>query len=128
MLRAVPVEGFDVDDDASLHARRVLRVCERSDEDGFLCAVDDARPAPDLEAPALGVVHQEEHDASVGIDVADAEILNVAAKVSEPQAFRIEHLQETGRPAAKLHIGPPGLAHGGLIEPVARLDEFALEL
>ena len=70
VLRAVPVEGFDVDEDDSLDDVGLVGGAEGFDEGwGFVVVLVDLDAAEDLEAGLVGVVHEEEGYA--GIVLAD---------------------------------------------------------
>src|SRR5262249_2614302 len=85
----------------------------------------DARAPPDLDAPLLGVVHQEDERLRVLRQVVDADVLPVALEVVERERLLVEHPQEALRPAAVLDVGLAVGAGGGEIERVALRDELA---
>lgn len=72
-----------------------------------------------------GVVHEEQGDAVVGAQVAGGEVLAVAAHVGERQGVGVEYVDEAGRAAAVLSVGPAGLVDRREVEPVAGGDESA---
>ena len=80
----------------------------------------------DLEAPPMGVVHQEQRSAVICPEIAGADVLAVAAKVRDRQRCLVEHADEAGRAAAVLHIRPAALRDGRHIEAVALSDERRL--
>jgi hypothetical protein len=61
--------------------------------------------------------------AIVGCEVADADILTVAAKVGNRQRPVVENADEAGRPATVLDVGPAALRYGRHVEAVALGDE-----
>jgi hypothetical protein len=73
----------------------------------------------DLGTPAVRVVHQHERGTVVGADIADADVLTVAPEVREAERLIAEHLEEFGRPAPVLHIGPAALLASGQVEAAA---------
>jgi hypothetical protein len=79
-----------------------------------------------LQPRAVRIVHHDQRDAIVGRDVAEADILQIAAKVREGERFVVEDFDEPGRTTAVLHIGPAALGYRGNVETVARFNERAL--
>ena len=79
--------------------------------------------AEDLEARLVRVVHEEEGDAVVVVEVAEADVLLVAAIVCEADEGGIEDVDEAFGASAMLDVGPAGLADGGHVEAVTALDE-----
>src|SRR3546814_15527689 len=106
----------------ALGPRLVGGIVQAGDEVRVLGDVDEAGAAPDLQAAAVRVVDQDEGDTVVGPEVADAQILAVAAEAGIGQRPPVEHLEEAARAAADLHVGPAGVADARLIEPVAPRD------
>ena len=126
VLGAVPVEGFDVDDDGSFDGSFVCGGVELLDEVGGFGAFVDGGAAEDFEAGLGGVVHEDEGYAVVVVEVAGGDVLLVAAEVGEGDGAVIEDVDEAGRAAAVLDVGPAGFAGGCHIERVAGGDEVAL--
>ncbi len=56
-----------------------------------------ARTAEQLQARAARVVHHEQRDAVVIGEIADADVLPVAAEIGEPERALVKHLDEPGR-------------------------------
>lgn len=54
--------------------------------------------------------------------------LHIAAKVRVADRLAVQYLGEAGGSATKLHIRPTGIAHAGLIEAAALVDEFGFGL
>ena len=79
--------------------------------------------AIELQAPAVGVVHQEQGQARIGTQVARGEQLAVAAVIGEAEGALIEHPQKPHRPAAVLDVGRSRLGEAGQVEAVAGADE-----
>src|ERR1700722_10450216 len=76
-----------------------------------------------LEAPAVGIVHQDQRGAVICRKIAGADVLAIAAEVGDRQRLLVEDADEAGRPAAVLDIGPAALRDGRHIEAVAFGDE-----
>ena len=75
----------------------------------------------DLEAGLVGVVHEEQGDAGVVFEIAETDVLLVAAKICEADEPRVDDTDEAVGAAAMLDVGPAGLADGGHVEAVAAL-------
>ena len=88
----------------------------------------DPRPRPDLEAPPVRVIHQDQRNPIIGGEVPGTDILHVAAKVGVADGALIKHFEKAGGAAAELNIGPAVFTDGCLIEAIAPLDmgDFAL--
>src|SRR3546814_11967394 len=97
------------------------------DEVGVLGEGEEAGEAADFQAAAVRVVDKDEGETVVGPEVADAQILAVAAEVGIGQRPLVEHLEEAARAAAELHVGPAGLADRRLVEAAA-LDRTSTRL
>ena len=80
----------------------------------------------DFKTRAAWIVHQDQRDTIIGGDIANADVLPVAAEIGKAERFLVEYLEEAGRAAAVLHIGPAGLRNRGHVEAVARCDECRL--
>src|SRR3546814_6433154 len=96
MLLAVPVERGDGNEHRALGPRLVGGIVQAGDEVRVLGDVDEAGAAPDLQAAAVRVVDQDEGDTVVGPEVADAQILAVAAGVGIGTGPLVEDLGEAG--------------------------------
>ena len=70
----------------------------------------DLDAAEDLQAGLVGVVHEEERDAGVVLEVAEGDVLLVAAQVGEGDQLWIDDVDEALRAAAMLDVGLAGLA------------------
>ena len=100
VLRAVPVEAFDVDEDDSFDDIGLVDGTEGFDECwGFRVVLVDLDAAEDLEAGLVGVVHEEEGHAGVVFEIAQADVLLVAAQVCEAEESGVEDANEA--------LGPP---------------------
>src|SRR3954471_8748612 len=126
VLRAVPVETLERDDDATLDDGGVAGVGELRHQIGLARGVDLTRVAQHLQAAPVRVVHQEQRYPVVALEVAEADILPVAEEVGEAERAVVKHLEEAWRAAAVLDVGPAGLAHRGHVEAVTRGDEGGL--
>jgi len=126
VLGAVPVEGFDVNDDGSLDGSFVGGGAELLDEIGGFGALVDGGAAEYFEAGLGGVVHEDDGYAVVVLEVAGCDVLLVAAEVGEGDGAVVEDVDEARRAATVLDVGPAGFAGGGHVEGVAGGDEVAL--
>ena len=128
MLWTVPFHRFDGQNDGPLHPGPVGGYLEPRQQVGILIFMDNPGPGPKLQPPPVGVIHQDQRDPVIGRQVADAEILDIAAKIRVADGLFVQHFQEPGGAAPELYIGPAlitvFLAYGRLIESVARLDEL----
>jgi hypothetical protein len=125
VLGAVPVEGFDLDDDGSFDGGFVWGA-ELLDEVGGFGTLVDGGAAEDFEAGLGRVVHEDEGYAVVVLEVAGGDVLLVAAEVGEGDGAVVEDVDEAGRAAAMLDVGPSGFAGGGHVKGVAGGDEVTL--
>ena len=80
----------------------------------------------DLEPDLVRIVHEEEGDAGVVLEIPCADVLLIATKVREAEEFGTDDMDETFGASAMLYVGPAGLADGGHVEAVAKLDEVLL--
>jgi hypothetical protein len=129
VLRAVPVEGDDVDDEEAFDnrcGRRARRRIDERGERGFVGGEKCARVAEDFQAFAAWVIHDEECDAFVGGEISRGEELAVAAEVREPERVSVENFEKTARTAAVLNVGPAVFVDRRKIEAVALGDELRL--
>jgi hypothetical protein len=96
-------------------------LCDEADGFGVVLGTRlmDLGAAEDLESRLVGVVHEEEGDAVVVVEVAEGDVLLVAAQVGKAEERWAEDVEEAGRPAAVLDVGPAGLGDGGHVEAVA---------
>ena len=124
MLGAVPVEAFDVDEDDSLYDVGLIGGAKGFDEGGSLGVVFvDFDAAEDFETRLVRVVHEEEGYAGIVVEVAEADVLLVAAEVCEAEEPGIDDANEALGSAAVLDVGPAGFADRGHIEAIAAFDE-----
>ena len=70
-------------------------------------AVDHPRVSPQFDAAAGGVVDQEQESAGILRQIAERDVLLVAAVVGEGQRRLVDDLDESFRAAAVLGIGLP---------------------
>ena len=61
--------------------------------------------APDLDAAAVGVVDQEQEGAAVLLQIAERDVLPVAAQIGKAQRPLVQDLEEALRAAAVLDVG-----------------------
>ena len=129
VLRTVPVPTLDADQEGALDRRAVGRIAHRGDGRVALRAdagLDQLHAPEQLQPAPIRIVHDDHREAVVLAQVADAQVLHIAAEVREADGPRIQHLEETLRPAAVLHVGPAGLADRGLEEVVGLGEELRL--
>ena len=84
MLRTVPVKVFEMDQHGPLDFRLVARQGELLRELAVIPQVPDLDVAKHFHASAVRVIHQEQGGAIVSVQIAEADILPVAAEVREP--------------------------------------------
>jgi hypothetical protein len=124
MLRTVPVEGFDVDEDDPFDDRRLLFWPEGLDQGRcFGVVFMDLDPAKDLEARLVGIVHEEKSDTRVVIEVSQADVLLIPAQIREAKKIRFNDADEAFRSAAMLYVRPAGLADRCHVEAVPQGNE-----
>ncbi len=87
-------------------------------------AFHDARLAPDLDAPALRIVDQEEIRLGTVAEVALGDVLAVAGEIREGDRPIVEHPQKAGRAATVLDVGLALLVGSGDEDARLRHDEF----
>ena len=116
VLRAVHVPRLDREEDRPLHLAGVRRVAELLLQ--VRVPLDHPGGAPHLHPPAIRVVHQEEERLRVLGQVAQGDVLAVAAEVGEPERVVVDHLEEPGRAAAVLDVGLPVGVRGAEVEHV----------
>ncbi|WP_300318704.1 LysR substrate-binding domain-containing protein [Accumulibacter sp.] len=66
VLRAVPVESLDGDHHRALDTGAIVGFLQTCDQRRIIGFVDQPCASPDLQPPPLGVVHQDQRDATVG--------------------------------------------------------------
>ena len=108
MLRAIPVERFDLDDHRPFGPRTVGLIMQRGDEIRVFSGINKPHAAPDLQASLVRVIHQDQRNPVIGRQIADAQILPVSTKISVGNCLGVDNLQEAGWTAAKLNVGPTG--------------------
>jgi len=110
-LRAVPVEAHHFDEEEALDfAAHFGRGRELVGEGAMLAGVEDFGVAEDSQALAIRVIHEEERDAVVAVEIAGGEHLAVAFEIREAELMRAEHAQEARGAAAVLNVkGQPSL-------------------
>ena len=122
VLRAVHVPRLDREQDRPLHLAGVRRVAELLQQGRV--PLDHAGGAPHLHPPAVRVVHQEEERLRVLGQVAQRDVLAVAAEVGEAERVLVDHLQEPGRAAAVLDVRLPVGVRGAQVEHVQVGEEL----
>ena len=84
VLGTVDVPGFDGEDDGPLDLARIVRVTQPLQQLGII--LDHPGGAPQLDPLLVGVVHQEDERFGVLRQVAERDVLAVAAEVGEAPA------------------------------------------
>ena len=77
----------------------------------------------DFQTATTRIIHQDQCRPIIHRKIANADILPVATEVCESQRCFANHLQESGRPAAMLHIGPAA-CRANKVTPLMLLDVF----
>jgi len=127
VLGTVPIEALDVDEDDSLYDVGLVDGAKGFDEGwGFIIVLVDFDVPEDFEARLVGVVHEEQGDAGVVVEVSKTDVLLVAAEIREADKPGIEDTNKPAGSPAMLDVGPAGLADRGHVEAVALLNEFLL--
>ena len=127
VLRAVPVEGGEVDEDDALGAAFIVDR-ELIFPGGGFGPGNGFEVGEDFEAGLVGVVHEEEGGAVVGAEVAGGDVLAVAGDVGVGEGAVVDDVEEAGGAAAKLDVRPAVGGDGGDVEAVAARDEVLFEL
>ena len=123
VLRAIGVPGAHAKHDRLFDPGTVV-VWPQALQD-LRIGVHHTRLSPDLHASPLGVVDEEQLRARILCQVAESDVLPVAAEVGEGQRVFIEQVQESGRAAAMLNIRLPFEVRGREKEATLRGDEPA---
>src|SRR5579863_7261993 len=121
MLMAVRVPSLDFEDDRLLGLGRVI--VGHQPRDQLRIVLDDSCPAPDLEAPRVGIVHQEEEGAIILGQVAGGYVLPIAGVIGKTERVIIDHANEALRAAAMLHVRLAGGIGGCQVDAVALRDD-----
>ena len=121
VLRAVDVPGIEREQDGPLDISLVAGFGQPLEQFGIV--LDNPRPAPDLDAAAVGIIHQEDIGLVVLGQVAGGDVLAVAAEIGEAEGLVVEGLEETRGPTAMLDIGLALGGGGGQVEGVALAEE-----
>jgi hypothetical protein len=127
VFRAVPVERLHRDDHPTLDPCPIIGRLKAGNECRLRVLVDQACASPNLEPALRGIVHQEQADPVIPVEVADRDVLAVAREVGIADRPWSQYLQKTHRSAAVLDVGPAVLAHGALVEAVTCTDELDLD-
>ena len=72
-----------------------------------------------LQTRLVRIIHQDQRRAIVRSNVADTDVLQIAAEVGKAERLLIEHFEETEGTAAMLHVRPAGFRNGRHVETVA---------
>jgi hypothetical protein len=86
----------------------------------------DLDTSKDFETGLVRVIHEEQCHPRIVFQIAQADVLLVAAKVREADERRVDYVNEAFGAAAMLHVGPAGLADRGHVEAVAEGEEGLL--
>jgi len=127
VLWTVPIKPLYMDEDDPLDDVRLVLSAEGFEEcRRFFIVLVDLDSSENFETGLVGVVHEEEGYAIVMLEVAEADVLLVAAEVREANQGRVDHMNEAFGTAAVLHIWPAGLADGRHVEAIAAEEEVLL--
>ena len=74
------------------------------------------------------VIHEEDRDAIVVIEIGRRHVLMVAGEIGETQSVVVENLEKSLRSTAVLDVGPPGLGDGGDLELIQGADHRLLAI
>ena len=124
VLRAIPVEGLDLDQEGALDHGAIIRHREPCAQRRIIVDIDGSHPAKDLETAPVGIIHQEERHTIIEGHVAGRDVLPIAAEIGEAEFSVGPNAKETGRAAPELHVGPASLGDRGDIEAVTCRNEF----
>src|SRR6056297_3878559 len=102
VLRAVPVVGLDRYDDRAFRQGPVSVNTQVFDEFGIIGRIHNPGATPDLETAPVDVVHQDQRHTIVGVEIADTQILAVAAKISVGEGAIVENSDEASRATPEL--------------------------
>jgi hypothetical protein len=127
VLWAVPVESFDVNEHGAFGGSFFFRHTQLVDELAcFGGTFVNLGATEEFQARLVRVVHEEECYAIFVLEVADADVLLVAAKVGEAESAVVEDVKEAFEASAILDVRPAGFGDRGHVEAVAGFDEGAL--
>ena len=125
VLWAIPVVGYDLDEEQPLNLFAERFGGELIDQFGMLARVEHASMTEQLEPGTVRVVHHEESYPIADVEVARADELTVALEIRETDQIRSEHLYKSRWTSAVLYVGPACLADGRHVEAIARVDEVS---
>ena len=122
VLGTVDVPRFDGEDDGPLDLARIVRVTQAIQQLGVI--LDHPGGAPQLDPLLVGVIHQEDERLRVLRQVAERDVLAVAAEVGEGQRLVVQHLQKAGRAAPVLDVRLPLGAGRAQVEHIQPRQEL----
>ena len=117
MLRAVPVQGFDGYDNGPFRPGVVAFNVKLFDQRRIIFDVDQLGAAPDFQAAAVRVIHQDQRDPVIAGQIAGAHVLPVTLEIGVSDCVLVDDRQEPARPATELRIRPAGFRYRRLINP-----------
>ena len=123
VLRAIPVECVETEHECAF---RPAAIAGRRDRLRQLRIIGEALRlgmGENLQPPAVRVIHQDQRDARIGGEIAEADILPIAGEIRERQRPVVDHAQEAARAAAMLDVRPAGLRDARHVEAVAFGDK-----
>lgn len=127
MLRTVPVECLYPHNHRALgYGSALVRAQMREPLLGLARAFEHAGAAQNFEPLLTRVIHQEQGDAIVALQIADTDVLLIAMQVRKGQRALVDGVQKALWSAAKLNIGPTRLAGRSHVKAVTGCDELAL--
>ncbi len=123
VLGAVPVVGGDVEQHRSLDPGGVAGHGEAFDERRVVGRVDYLDLGKYLEPRLVRVIHQEDRRFVIRFEIADRDVLEVAAKICVAERLLIKNFQKSLWPAAKLYVRLAVLTDRRHVETIALVDE-----
>ena len=128
MLGAVPVVGLNGEHDRAFDFRVVTLDCQFGAEFWVILYVRHVGRGPEFQTVTSWVVHEDQRNAPVVVQIPDTDVLPVAPEVGKADRSFIENLKETLWPPAKLHVRPAILADGSHVERISGAYEFDLTI
>ena len=117
MLRAIHVPGLHRKPDGPLGPPVAFCIEELGEQRRIV--FDGLRPAPNLDAPPAGKIHQKQHGPVVLGQIAEGNILLIAGKIGEGERLVVQHLEEAFGAAFVLDVGLAVGTRGGEEEGIA---------
>src|SRR5580698_9956041 len=128
VLRAVPVVGFDMDDEHPLDHRPISRHADMVQPALCFLTFEDLHAAQYLQASLPGIVDHDESHAVVAQQIARADELLVSAIICESERVIIDDFEKAFWTATMLDIRPRCCSYCCPIKAVAFDKKLSLEL